>query len=283
MGAALGPNAIKAGDKLIGEGGAYGSQPEAEAAYRTYTKVIQSRGKAPTTPAAPADPAKPADPAAPAATPNTEAQPLAIGKPTANPEAEPEDVVGIVAKSGLKMEDLVKSFTDTGDLTEDQYTALRGVRKNLGKSDIKLIAEGWAAKATALSMQRTAIKAKLSASAGSEAQMQTILNDVGALLSPQEIATYTPLLDNSLTAESTFALLTQIRKDRMGAGGSGNQIIPKSSSPSSGISPLRDRTAILSATRDERFAPSINGSPNPKHDPTYYQQVLQAIEAGKRS
>ncbi len=278
MTAALGPTAVKPDAKLIGDGGAYGSQDEAEKAYRMYTQVIKARGVAPSTPATQPEADTKASTPAPSA---PETSPITIGGDPAIGDDEPKDVVGIVAKAGLKMDDLVAEFEKSGDLSDEQYKALQGVRKNLGRDDLRLIAEGWAAKQAAGKAAQMAIRAELASVAGSAAQMNQILVDIKGKLTPAEEAAYNKMLADPVTAKPAFQALMQIRKERMGAGGSSDPITPKSSSAAGSIAPLTDRAAINAATNDPRYAPSIRGMPNPKHDPGYRQQVLEAIAAGR--
>jgi hypothetical protein len=111
--------------------------------------------------------------------------------------------------------------------------------------------------------------------------MNQILVDIKGKLTPAEEAAYNKMLADPVTAKPAFQALMQIRKERMGAGGSSDPITPKSSSAAGSIAPLTDRAAINAATNDPRYAPSIRGMPNPKHDPGYRQQVLEAIAAGR--
>lgn len=72
--------------------------------------------------------------------------PIQISSQPTNVDIDaPYDVGKIVADAGLKMEDIEAQFREHGDLSEDQYAKIRSQRKNLGKADIKLIAEGIAA------------------------------------------------------------------------------------------------------------------------------------------
>ena len=242
------------------------------------TQVIKARGVAPSTPATQPEADTKASTPAPSA---PETSPITIGGDPAIGDDEPKDVVGIVAKAGLKMDDLVAEFEKSGDLSDEQYKALQGVRKNLGRDDLRLIAEGWAAKQAAGKAAQMAIRAELASVAGSAAQMNQILVDIKGKLTPAEEAAYNKMLADPVTAKPAFQALMQIRKERMGAGGSSDPITPKSSSAAGSIAPLTDRAAINAATNDPRYAPSIRGMPNPKHDPGYRQQVLEAIAAGR--
>lgn len=275
---AAGPDAIKPDAVLMGDNGMYKTQDQMVAAYKAMSTVLSNRGKYEPRNAPAASPqAAPAT--APPASPNA---PLTIGgDPGAEPE--PEDVIGIVAKSGLKMDDVIKSYTETGDLTDEQYAAIRGVRKNLGKADIKLIADGMAARAQAQAASQLAIRTELATIAGSAEQLSTILKDVKGMVTPAEEAAYNKLLSDPLTAAPAFKVLMQVRKDKMGAGQSVNMTIPSGGTSGTNETPLTDQRAISAAMNDKRYSPTLkNGVPNPDHDPAYRMSVLNRIQKGSQ-
>lgn len=269
---------IKDGEKLIGEGGRWKTLDEAIAAHGAYSAVLHARGGDEETkpegevkkPEEKTAEAKPTEPAA-----------LRIGEPPAA-DSEPADIPGILDKAGLKLDDLKAHWQEHGDLSEDHYKAIKGVRKNLGDADVKLIAEGFLAKARLHDAARTQIHGELAGIAGGEQQLKTILGDAAKHIEdPAERAAYNKMLDDPKQAKAALRAIMAIRAEKLGATKSVDTITPTGNTVGATGSPLTNPQDIAAAMRDEKYAPVLsNGMRNPKHDPAYRDGVLRRMQAG---
>lgn len=162
--------------KLIGEGGLYADAAAAEREYKRMESLLGG----------PKPAAKPAE--------------LSI---TPNQVAEPEgdlDIPAMVTKAGLKMEDLESQFTEKGDLTEEQYAAIRKARPGLTKGDIKAIAEGMAAKAALRTQAMEKVVGEAQSLAGGEQQLAMLRTWAAQNIAPERLAKF----NAQVKADPTF-------------------------------------------------------------------------------
>jgi hypothetical protein len=137
--------------KVIGEDGTYKDASDAERAYKELERLAGSLRPKPD---------------------GKTVEPLKIGDPV----NEDADITQVISKAGLNQADLEKSWIDTGDLTAEQYEAIRKAKPSLSKGDIKLIAQGMAAQ-TVIKNQavQTAINEAESVVGGKD-QLQNLLS-----------------------------------------------------------------------------------------------------------
>lgn len=184
---------------LIGEGKFFADDAAAEKHYKEKIEpaIKQPKGKEAPAPAA--------------------ADPLKIG---GEPLPENADVPTILAKAGLKDADVVKQFTENGDLTDEQYKAIRGVRPGLSKSDIKLIAEGMQAKSVLVAQAVGKARSEAANAAGGADQLSALLNAAKLFVPEGEQAGINAMLQNPATTVAAVKVLKQMHADHIGAGGS---------------------------------------------------------------
>lgn len=123
---------------------------------------------------------------------------------TTDPDLDADyDPYKIVESANLKIEDLAKQWQDKGDLTDEQYAALRGARKNLGKSDIKAIAKGMIAEHQARSIAYQMAVGKAVERAGGQESLSTLIKWAESGLTPrQQQAVNAQLADPELVADA---------------------------------------------------------------------------------
>lgn len=153
-------------------------------------------------------------PAAPNAAPQ-------IGdNPSPTPD-EPVDVPTVLTKANLKMEDLAEQFSTKGDLTEDQYNAIRKARPGLTKADIRLIAEGMASKQALIGQAVATAVNKAAEAVGGRAQLDNLVawaSTPDAGLSPKEKAVLNAQLKDPETVGLAVETLAAKHARAMGAG-----------------------------------------------------------------
>lgn len=184
--------------ELVGPGKFFADDAAAEAYYKGKIEPAIKQPKA--------------APAAPAST-----EPLKIG---GEPLPENADVPTIIAKAGLKTDELVKGFTETGDLTPEQYKAIRGVRPGLSNADIKFIAEGLQAKAALTAQVVAKARSEAATAAGGAEQLSALLNAAKSFVPEAEQAGMNAMLQNPATSVAAVKVLRQMHADSVGAGGS---------------------------------------------------------------
>lgn len=148
------------------------------------------------------------------------------------PLPETADVPTILQKAGLKEAEVAKHFTEKGDLSDEQYAAIKKVRPNLTKADIKFIAEGHAAKAMLRAQAMERVAAEAATIAGGKDKLDTLLREAETFVPAGERAGFDKLLDNPATAPAAIRTLMQMHKDHVGAGGSQDLV---SGQPSSSV------------------------------------------------
>lgn len=179
----------------IGEDGTYKTPEEAEADYKALSKLIGAKA-----------PAKPPD--------GKPAEPLKIGD--VDVEA---DVPTILTKAGLQLTDLEQQFIKDGDLTDEQYKAIQKARPSLTKPDIKLIAEGMAAKAILAGNAVNTAKSEAAQIAGGEEQLATLLQSASSFLTPTERDDFNRRLQDPKLTVSAVKDLAARHAQAVGAGG----------------------------------------------------------------
>jgi len=137
--------------KVIGEDGTYKDAADAERAYKELERISGSLRPKPD--------GKPVDP-------------LKIGDPV-NDDA---DITQVLSKAGLEQSQLEKSWTESGDLTTEQYEAIRRVKPSLSKGDIKLIAQGMAAQSVIKNQTVQAAINEAEGVVGGKEQLQNLLS-----------------------------------------------------------------------------------------------------------
>lgn len=184
--------------ELVGPGKFFADDAAAEAYYKGKVEPAIKQGK-------------------PKETPSPATAPLQIG---GEPLPDNADVPTILAKAGLKDADVVKQFTEKGDLTEEQYKAIRGVRPGLTKGDIKFIAAGMQAQATLVAQAVGKARSDAAAAAGGAEQLSSLLNAAKSFVPEGEQAGINAMLQNPATTVAAVKVLRQMHADHIGAGGS---------------------------------------------------------------
>lgn len=149
------------------------------------------------------------------------------------------DVPTLVEKAGLKMSELAEQFTTTGDLSDEQYAAIRKARPSLSKADIKFIAEGMASKAVLQQQTQAAIRTEAIKLVGGEQQLGSLLHadTLSKFMSPAEIKDAGRRLADPTLAVGTVKDLQARYSAHVGASGGSviagsaptGQSLPKSS------------------------------------------------------
>lgn len=136
--------------KVIGEDGTYKDAGDAERAYKELERLAGSIRKPDN---------KPVDP-------------LKIGEPV----SEEADITKIISTAGLNQTDLEKTWMEKGDLTDEQYDAIKKAKPSLTKGDIKLIAQGMAAQATIKNQTVQTAILEAEGVVGGKEQLQNLLS-----------------------------------------------------------------------------------------------------------
>ena len=191
-------------------------------AYTELEKKLGERGGKPaeTTP----EPAKPAP-----------RGPLDFG--TAAPAVEDEDidVPTLITKSGLKLDDVVKQWSDKGDLTPEQFAAIRKASPGTSNAVIRHIADGLQAKAKLITYEQQAIRGKLAGMVGGDDKFQMMMDTASTYIPTEQMAGLQALLNNPATAEAAWAVIMQHHAKKGGYEGS-RPLVTGQQGGSSGIS-----------------------------------------------
>lgn len=177
--------------KLIGDGGLYADAAAAEREYKRMESLIGA-----------AKPTKTAD--------------LSIETPT--PDAE-FDVPTLVNKAGLRLDELQAQFSTSGDLTQDQYAAIRKVRPGLTNGDIKAMARGMVAEAALRAQAMEKVVTEAQQIAGGEQQLTLLRAWAAQNITPERLQR----LNSQVKADPAFypdmvRLLTAEHSAAVGAG-----------------------------------------------------------------
>lgn len=155
--------------KLVGPDGLFTSTRAVERAYADLAVMIRKGGgKADDTPP-PADP--PADP------PKNDDGSLSIkpddGKQTQDDNALPDDagVDQVLERAGLKNDDIVKQWSESGKLTDEQYAALKKVNPGYTRAVVDAFIQGQQAAIAAQQQAQQQIKQQAVTMAGGEQQL----------------------------------------------------------------------------------------------------------------
>ena len=183
---------------IIGEDGLFTDDAAGEREYKRLETLI-AQGK------------KPQEPK-----PGEAAQALKIG---GDPLPENADVPTIIARAGLKIEDVVKQFTEKGDLTDEQYKAIRAKRPGLSNADIKFIAEGLQAKSVLAEQAISKARNEAANVVGGMPQLESLLTQAKTFVPESEQAGLNAMLQNPATAVAAVKVLKQMHADHIGAGG----------------------------------------------------------------
>lgn len=161
-----------------------------------------------------------------------------------DPPDSDEDVPTLVSKAGLKMDDLEKQFIEKGDLTDEQYAAIRKARPSLSKSDIKFIANGMVAQAKLGQQIKSQTYQEAVKTAGGETQLKTLLHEdtLKQFYSPEEIADLSRRVTNPALA---IGAIKDIMARHSAHVGSGGNVIKGDSIPSSGPATSREEYVKL--------------------------------------
>lgn len=193
--------------KLVGEGGMFKDHGALEEAYKKSSRLIGVK----------------VDAEAPKPTGE-----LKIDAPKVDGEAPPltddaPDVPALVLKAGLTIEALTEQFTKNGDLTPEQYDAIRKARPSLTRGDIKTIADGMAAKAVLAQQAQTQIRADAIKAVGGEQQLATLLNKetLKEFVNEEEMADFNRRLANPKLAIGAVNDLNARYNAHIGASGRG--------------------------------------------------------------
>lgn len=147
--------------------------------------------------------------------------PLAIENPSTNGGQDDADydVPDLIKKAGLDMAAVEKQYLEAGDLTAEQYAAIRKANPGLSKAAIKAIADGQAAKAQLRQHAQQAVVGEAQQIAGGKEQLDN-LRQWAATNIPQERL---DRLNKQVVADPTFypemiRLLRSEHADAVGAG-----------------------------------------------------------------
>lgn len=142
-----------------------------------------------------------------------------LGKPPEQRD-EPElaSIDDLVAKAGLKLDDLSKKWTEKGALEADDYAKFKAIGRS--KAEIDALASGMAAKQALMAARRDqAINEAAEAIGGKEAFDQ-VLKDAKDFLKPEDIGAYNDMLDNPDTVRAAAIRLSALRDAWAGTNGS---------------------------------------------------------------
>lgn len=139
-------------------------------------------------------------------------------KPGDAPPAEPpvyDDIESIIEASGLDRDELVKTYTEKGAFTDEQYEAFR-TKARLGKAAVDRIAgrEVEEAKRYQESITQAAVEA-----AGGPSELEELKRFAAEHLSSDELESYNALLDNITPSKARDAVaLLKAKRDAKGGG-----------------------------------------------------------------
>lgn len=200
----LGLSELPADSKLFGDGGMFRDVKALESAYRDMDTLLSSRSK-------PAE--KPTPPGDGLSIPQDDPK---AGEPA--PEPSDFDVPEIITKAGLKPEDLEQAWTEKGDLTPEQYAAIRKAQPGLTNATIKAIARGMAAEAALHASQQAQIKAEATSIAGGQQQLEALLAFAKTEFSGAERADLNRRLADPALFKGALQQITAAHREKVGAG-----------------------------------------------------------------
>lgn len=183
---------------VLGEGGTYKTPAEAEIEYKALERLAGS--------------------IKPAAKPDGKpTEPLKIA--TEAPAEADQDVPAILTKAGLNQADLETTWQEKGDLTPEQYDAIRKARPSLTKGDIKLIAQGMAATAIVRNQSVEASIAESQKVVGGKEQLDNLLASAKSFVTDAaELADFNRRLSDPKLAVGAVRDLAARHAAEVGAG-----------------------------------------------------------------
>lgn len=200
----LGLSELPADSKLFGDGGMFRDVKALESAYRDMDTLLSSRSK-------------PAEKSAPSgdglSIPPDDAKPDAPA-----PEPSEYDVPEIITKAGLKAEDLETTWAEKGDLTPEQYTAIRKAQPGLTNATIKAIARGMAAEAALHASKQAQIKTEATTIAGGQQQLDALLAFAKSEFSGPEKADLNRRLGDPALFKGAIQQIMAAHREKVGAG-----------------------------------------------------------------
>ncbi len=110
------------------------------------------------------------------------------------------DVPDLIKKAGLDMAAVEKQYVETGDLTPEQYAAIRKANPGLSKAAIKAIADGQAAKAQLRQQAQQAVLVEAAQIAGGEEQLGNLRQWAAVNIPPERLAR----LNKQVVADPAF-------------------------------------------------------------------------------
>lgn len=183
--------------KPIGEDGTFKTPEEAVTEYKALERLQGAKKKAVVAPTTPADPLK-------------------IGE---TPAGEVDaDVPTILTKAGLQQADLEKQWTEKGDLSPEQYDAIRKARPSLTKADIKLIAQGMAATAAVKNQAMHTAVSEAANVVGGTTQLENLIKSAATLVTPAEKEDFNRRLANPALMAGAVRDLAARHAQAVGAG-----------------------------------------------------------------
>lgn len=239
---------------------------EAMQAVYEETQAAAAEGRTPPTPKeilAKLETAKKA--AAPAAAPAQAPE----AKPEAKPEVKPEGaktaslVDTVVASAGLKMDELVSTFNDAGDLTADQYAAL--AKQGVDEAAVKAYLSGQTAVAKGqLDEYRSSV---LKGAGITDENLPTMLNWAASNLSADEQAAYNKSIESGNVQVATMA--AQWLQQRYAASNQPEPSLLHTGDAGGGAGMFKSMAEMKEAMLDPRYA----------KDPAYQAAVKSRIPA----
>lgn len=237
---------------------------EAMQAVYEETQAAAAEGRTPPTPKeilAKLEAAKKAEAAAPATAP---AQTTEAKSEVKSEEAKTASLVDtVVASAGLKMDELVSTFNDAGDLTADQYAAL--AKQGVDEATVKAYLSGQTAVAKGqLDEYRSSV---LKGAGITDENLPTMLNWAASNLSADEQAAYNKSIESGNVQVATMA--AQWLQQRFAASNQPEPTLLHTGDAGGGAGMFKSMAEMKEAMLDPRYA----------KDPAYQAAVKSRIPA----
>lgn len=138
----------------------------------------------------------------------------------ANPPAVADDVdtAAVLAKAGLKAEDVSKQWTETGSLSDEQYAAIQATLPGVSKAMINSYMASQQVAGQAMQQQQQAIRADAIQIAGGEQQLNNLLATARTFVPKDELDGLNAMLADPKQYKIALRVIMEHHRQSVGAG-----------------------------------------------------------------
>lgn len=204
-----------------------------------------------------------ADPAAP---------PTLKIEPAAAP-AMFKSVDDVLARAGLKADDVAKQFSEAGKLTPEQYQAF--AKQGFGEEVVDGFMRGEQARGQSVKEKNDALRAEVFTLAGGEEQFGNMQAWAASNCTKAELAKYNEMVEGKAATPDSIRMAGQWLVSRYQSANGGASAPAARTSPTApgGVTPFASKADVTAAMADPRYRPTINNVRNPRYDPAYERHV----------